>query len=537
MKTLLSGMQTHIGETVTSLTSIYRLTRRDGEEFYFTDHDASITYDDGDGSAVYLPSNSYERSAIASSASLSVDNLDMVALFSTAQITEQDLRAGLFDYAEIRVSFVNWKDVTTDGNIKMRRGRLGEVMSTNTGTFHAELRGMTQMLIETIVENYAPECRADLGDPQCTIPIRPDILGRTAAVVLGEFYRVVTLASTNITYPGLMLNESFERGTTGNGQVPTDWTGTGVWDLETGTVDGLAADNGSNFLRGGSASGTMTQTQSLLNLGITQASIDASDLTMDFSIRRANTDVDDTGQVVVNYLDVDGTIISTAYDSTDEEITPADTWVTRSVTSNAVPVNTVSVQVILSHTLVTGIQSDSCFDNISMSFTDSGSTNAFQEVYENRIYEVTTAGTTSGSQPTYDTVIDNTTTDGTAVLTARDSWTRDGHVVDVIDTLNINISVTDVRAVDEWYNGGVIVFDAGDNSAVALEIRDWTETGGYLRVFMEMPFSPIPGTPVHVYPGCDKRIATCLARFANVINFQAEPYVPDADSQGVENND
>ncbi|MCE7798643.1 DUF2163 domain-containing protein [Sphingobium sufflavum] len=37
------------------------------------------------------------------------------------------------------------------------------------------------------------------------------------------------------------------------------------------------------------------------------------------------------------------------------------------------------------------------------------------------------------------------------------------------------------------------------------------------------------GTPVLIEEGCDKRIATCSARFGNAVNFRGEPYLPGND--------
>ena len=275
----------------------------------------------------------------------------------------------------------------------------------------------------------------------------------------------------------------------------------------------------------------MYQDVELEKLGVATADIDAGNFTLDFSIYRANSDVDDTGRVLVQFLDSAQAVISAAYDSTDEEITPVDTWTLRSVSAVAVPATTRYIRCTLSHTLVTGIQSDTCFDNIDATLRDRVGTNAFQEVYENRVYKVTTGRMTAGSQPTYDTTIGNTTTDGTAVLTAQDSFTRDGHVTDVVGNRTIQIDYSDSRAVDDWFNGGVIVFDAGENYGVVLEINDWTETDGVLQTFLDFPFAPVPGTPVHVYPGCDKRITTCNTLFSNAINFRGEPYVPSTDKQ------
>ena len=160
-KVVLAGMTTHLGLTVTSLTTLTRITRTDGVNFYFTDHDAAIPFDDGDGLQTYTASASYSRTAISNNAAMSVDNMDVEGVFDDDEIKEDELRAGLFDYAEIKFSIVNWKD-TTDGNIKMRRGKFGEVVLTPQGIFRAEVRGLTQELSQNIVENTQAECRADL---------------------------------------------------------------------------------------------------------------------------------------------------------------------------------------------------------------------------------------------------------------------------------------------------------------------------------------------------------------------------------------
>jgi len=34
---------------------------------------------------------------------------------------------------------------------------------------------------------------------------------------------------------------------------------------------------------------------------------------------------------------------------------------------------------------------------------------------------------------------------------------------------------------------------------------------------------------LHVHPGCDKRLTTCINKFNNINNFRGEPYVPGQD--------
>ena len=45
-----------------------------------------------------------------------------------------------------------------------------------------------------------------------------------------------------------------------------------------------------------------------------------------------------------------------------------------------------------------------------------------------------------------------------------------------------------------------------------------------------MPDSVAIGDRFRIAPGCDKRLATCAERFANVLNFRGEPYVPGQDA-------
>jgi uncharacterized phage protein (TIGR02218 family) len=44
-----------------------------------------------------------------------------------------------------------------------------------------------------------------------------------------------------------------------------------------------------------------------------------------------------------------------------------------------------------------------------------------------------------------------------------------------------------------------------------------------------MPFAIAIGDLFAVTMGCDRRLATCKARFDNVVNFRGEPYLPGTD--------
>lgn len=536
-KTITAGMRTHLDGTVTSLCTIWRLIRTDGVNFYFTDHDTDIVFDDGDGSATYLAQTGYNRTAVSNRVGLNVDNLDVEGVFDDESITEEELLAGAFDYAEIRIALVNWQDLT-DGQIRMRRGWVGEVVATPEGTFRCELRGLAQNLTQNIVDAYQSECRADLGDLRCMVPIEATTLTRNLAVVEGQVYKVPTATAVGVEWTNLVQNYNFDSGTTGAdfgiGSGPLGWSVvSGIWRLETAR-DGLTPDNGTAFLTGSTdttAASEIEQVVDLQGLGIDFTEVDAGNATMTFNCRRATSDttLTDTGRILVTFENEQLGPISNLYDSTTETLGAEDTWFDRGAASVAVPANTRYVRIRLFHTLVSATTSDAAFDDFELSINVTTQTNNYHELYENRLYTVTTTGTTAGTQPVYDTTVGNDTTDGTAVLTAFEAWSRHANVVDVDDNQNFNIAVTDSRAVDDWFNGGGIVLEGGLNNSVVREIVDWTQTLGVVRLFIQPTFDVKPGQKLRIYPGCDKRIATCNTRFNNTINFRGEPYVPGND--------
>lgn len=175
MKTVSAGLAAHLASETTTLATCWRIVRGDGRTFFFTDHDTDLLFD-GD---LYKARSGYSRTAVTNDAELAVDNLDVEGVFDSDEIAETDLRAGLFDHAEVRIFLVNWADLS-QGALRLRRGWFGEVTLSEQGIFRTELRGMTQALSQRIGEVYSPECRADLGDHRCKVPLDP--LTRTGSV-------------------------------------------------------------------------------------------------------------------------------------------------------------------------------------------------------------------------------------------------------------------------------------------------------------------------------------------------------------------
>jgi len=77
-----------------------------------------------------------------------------------------------------------------------------------------------------------------------------------------------------------------------------------------------------------------------------------------------------------------------------------------------------------------------------------------------------------------------------------------------------------------WGNGGLRWLD-GANAGLEDSI---VASAGAVVTLRTLPrFAVAPGDRAEVSEGCDKSIATCADRFANVANFRGEPYLPGID--------
>jgi len=78
-----------------------------------------------------------------------------------------------------------------------------------------------------------------------------------------------------------------------------------------------------------------------------------------------------------------------------------------------------------------------------------------------------------------------------------------------------------------YFSYGNITFTTGANAGLTMEIRDFGN--GRFSLFLPLPNAVEPGDAYLAVAGCDKRIETCAARFANAVNFRGEPHLPGND--------
>ena len=189
MRVISPQLEAHFAGGMTTLATCWRITRQDAVEIGFTDHDLPITFD----SVLYDSIAGFTPTTVESKSNMSVDNLDVEGQIFPSKITEEDLLAGLYDYAEIEIFLVNYADLT-QGKLVVKRGRLGEV-TLNSQMFQAEVRGLTQHLSQTIGQVFSPSCRAILGDSKCKVALASFTVSATVTeVVNNQTFKASTLA-------------------------------------------------------------------------------------------------------------------------------------------------------------------------------------------------------------------------------------------------------------------------------------------------------------------------------------------------------
>lgn len=165
MSVLSQELMAHLGGEVTTLATCWRVKRRDGVVMGFTTHDETLVID----GLQYRPSSAFTPSGVSSHQLFEADDLEIEGALSDSTIQGDDLRAGVYDFAELELFMVNWRDLGA-GVIKVKSGWIGEVKLLG-GRFLAEFRGLTRALEQAYGHVYSAECSADLGDMRCQVDL------------------------------------------------------------------------------------------------------------------------------------------------------------------------------------------------------------------------------------------------------------------------------------------------------------------------------------------------------------------------------
>lgn len=161
--------------TTTSFCYCWSIIRRDGTEFYFTDHDRELTID----TKIYAPVDGLLTTQITATLGMEIDELEVEGAVSDDSLNEQDLEGGLFDEASVTIMIVDWSDVS-DRKVLVT-GNLGNITTTDYG-FVTDFTSLANKLAKTVGEVYQRTCTAELGDSKCNVDLSGSAYRATSTV-------------------------------------------------------------------------------------------------------------------------------------------------------------------------------------------------------------------------------------------------------------------------------------------------------------------------------------------------------------------
>lgn len=181
MRNLSPAYAAHIAQPATTLAICWRIEKTNGDLVLGTNHDRDIAIAETNIgiestginlTGIYKASSGITASDVASGSDMSVDNMEVTGAISRSidlriDVNVADMEAGLFDAARVTTFRVNWQD-PDDFQDVMRHGFLGEHNRTAEGEYRQEVRGLVQVLQQTIGRTCGDRCDvAEFGDSRC----------------------------------------------------------------------------------------------------------------------------------------------------------------------------------------------------------------------------------------------------------------------------------------------------------------------------------------------------------------------------------
>lgn len=529
MKDLSDALRARIKLGVTTLCTCLSITRRDGAAFFFTDHDEVVDT----GGMPHQPVNSFSRTSVQTSSELEVDSLEIRGILNSDGVTREDVASGLFDFAEVSVYVVDYENPAL-GRISLRTGWLGEVVMNEDYTFEAEARGLTQVLTYRIGEPYAPECRANLGDSRCKVPLIPRRWQATTSYREGDAVLGVINGASN--YAALSFeNGSFEDDA---GQeprtAPTDWAtkgdADGRWGF-TSSADGVSGPKtGSVFAyhtnRAGGTStvGRITQTLDLNGQAIDLEGIDTGLCRLVAGVWAVCLSNVATVRLEVAAVSASGGSL-VIFNSGGRKF-GEDRWSRIEAANVLIPAGTRKLTFLLETSKKRDHTYGGGFDAINAAINYPDGTYGSADQFGDVCFVARTAGVSGASEPAFSSLIGDETLDGTVRWKTVKAWAK-------VDTAraaaadNRSFVPNAVTDPEGYYDGGLISWETGRNAGRTQEVKTWK--GGRITLFQRPYYLIRPGDRFVLRPGCDKRRITCFEKFGNVVNMRAEPDVPGQD--------
>lgn len=187
MRTIPQNFAAHLADGATALCHCWKLIRRDGQAFGFTDHDRDLVF----AGVTFAARTGLEAAEASAELGFAVGGGEVAGALVSAGLTEDDLSSGLYDDATVETWLVNWQNV--DERILLDIGSIGEIRRAD-GSFVAEVRGLMHRLDEERGRLFRATCAADLGDAKCGVNLASSAYTRHGTVTRTDGALVIAAA-------------------------------------------------------------------------------------------------------------------------------------------------------------------------------------------------------------------------------------------------------------------------------------------------------------------------------------------------------
>ena len=107
MRTIPPNLAAHLADGATTLCHCWKLIRRDGAAFGFTDHDRDLAF----GGTTFAARSGLEAAEATAELGFAVGGGEVAGALVSAGLTEDDIASGLYDDASVETWLVNWSNV------------------------------------------------------------------------------------------------------------------------------------------------------------------------------------------------------------------------------------------------------------------------------------------------------------------------------------------------------------------------------------------------------------------------------------------
>lgn len=201
MRTIAAGLATHLATDAHTRCAMLRLDLADGSILAFTDHDAALTFNLGDGDIDYLPDTGILPSDLALSTGFTADDMEVSGPIGDV-VTRTAVIGGRFDDAIVRYFQVNWSDLT-QGAAKLVKGRV-VLAEVEAGKFKFTVHSEISKFSQTVGRTITAYCENDYGDGHC---------GKTPVTAAATVTAVTDERAFTVSFAGSHVDDFFNMGT------------------------------------------------------------------------------------------------------------------------------------------------------------------------------------------------------------------------------------------------------------------------------------------------------------------------------------